>query len=185
MLGDHPTPSEVYEKVREKHPHISRATVYRNLNLLAERGELAHVAVPNGADRYELRCDPHYHLCCSQCGKIFDAEMPYQADLAERLGDTQASASPVTWSSSPACAPTAAPPRAKRLCAGNVRLPGIARCRTLPERARGRPCTVRVVASWQDAFSPSWRVRPARSRRHAPWAPRGVRFCGAPYPPGV
>lgn len=89
MLGDHPTPSEVYEKVREKHPHISRATVYRNLNLLAERGELAHVAVPNGADRYELRCDPHYHLCCSQCGKIFDAEMPYQADLAERLGDTQ------------------------------------------------------------------------------------------------
>lgn len=67
----------------------SLATVYRNLNLLAERGELAHVAVPNGADRYELRCDPHYHLCCSQCGKIFDAEMPYQADLAERLGDTQ------------------------------------------------------------------------------------------------
>lgn len=88
-LGGHPTPSEVFEKVREQHPRISRATVYRNLGLLSERGELQHVVVPNGADRYDLRRDPHYHLCCSRCGRIFDAEMPFQEDMADQLGDTR------------------------------------------------------------------------------------------------
>ena len=87
-LQGHPTSSDVYEAVRQEYPHISRATVYRNLNLLAERGELRRVEVPNGADRYDVRTDPHYYLLCTACGRVFDADMPYHPDLASELGDT-------------------------------------------------------------------------------------------------
>ena len=39
-LHNHPTSADVYEVVRERHPNISRATVYRNLGVLASRGDV-------------------------------------------------------------------------------------------------------------------------------------------------
>lgn len=81
-LHDHPTSADVYEVVREKHPNISRATVYRNLNVLASRGDVLRVEVPNGADRYDFFNEQHYHAKCRACGQIFDVEMPYFHDLA-------------------------------------------------------------------------------------------------------
>ena len=44
-MRNHPTSAEVYERVREKHPSISRATVYRNLAVLAEGGDIVRVKV--------------------------------------------------------------------------------------------------------------------------------------------
>ena len=37
-LQCHATADEIYAEIAKEHPHISRATVYRNLNLLAELG---------------------------------------------------------------------------------------------------------------------------------------------------
>ena len=86
-LHNHPTSSDVYEVVRERHPNISRATVYRNLGVLAKKGEVLRVEVPNGADRYDFFNEPHYHAKCSVCGGVFDIDMPYQADLVSRIED--------------------------------------------------------------------------------------------------
>ena len=36
-LHNHPTSADVYEAVRRTYPNISRATVYRNLGVLASR----------------------------------------------------------------------------------------------------------------------------------------------------
>ena len=88
LHGTHPTSADIYEIVHAEHPHVSRATVYRNLGVLAERGEILRVEVPNGADRYDLRATPHYHLKCQACGCVLDADMPYHADLADELTDT-------------------------------------------------------------------------------------------------
>ena len=85
-LHCHPTSADVYEAVREKHPNSSRATVYRNLGVLANRGEVTRVEVPNGADRYDFRMNPHYHATCRVCGGVFDIEMP-QMDIAARVVD--------------------------------------------------------------------------------------------------
>ena len=63
-LHNHPTSADVYEVVRARHPNISRATVYRNLGVLANRGEVLRVEVPNGADRYDFLNKPHYHAKC-------------------------------------------------------------------------------------------------------------------------
>lgn len=85
-LHNHPTSADVYEAVREKHPNISRATVYRNLSVLAERGEVLHIPVAGGADRYDFRCDCHYHAICDGCGAVYDVEMP-PADLISQVRD--------------------------------------------------------------------------------------------------
>ena len=74
-LHNHPTSADVYDAVREKHPSISRATVYRNLNVLTEQGEVLHIPVAGGADRYDFRCDCHYHAICRECGVVYDVEM--------------------------------------------------------------------------------------------------------------
>lgn len=86
-LRNHPTSADVYEVVRTRHPNISRATVYRNLNVLVNRGEVLRVEVPNGADRFDFNNTPHYHALCRVCGRVSDVDMPYQRDLAALVTD--------------------------------------------------------------------------------------------------
>lgn len=86
-LHNHPTSADVYEVVRRTYPNISRATVYRNLGVLASRGDVLRVEVPNGADRYDFFNEPHYHAKCRVCGGIVDVDMPYEPDIASRVAD--------------------------------------------------------------------------------------------------
>lgn len=86
-LHDHPTSTDVYEVVRSKHPTISRATVYRNLGMLADRGDILRVRVPDAADRYDFFNEPHYHAKCRACGRVVDVDMPYESDIAQKVTD--------------------------------------------------------------------------------------------------
>ncbi len=69
---DHPTADTIYEAVRARDSRVSRGTVYRNLHLLSEEGDVYHVRAP-GADRFDLRTDPHDHIICIRCKKVVDA----------------------------------------------------------------------------------------------------------------
>lgn len=71
-LANHPTAEQVYEKVVERLPNISRATVYRNLSSMADRGMLQRIGVPGGADHYDHTLKMHYHVLCTQCGALED-----------------------------------------------------------------------------------------------------------------
>jgi len=88
QLRDHPTADAVYEAVTAQHPSISKATVYRNLHQLAAQGEIRQVAVPNGADRFDFRTEDHYHVCCNECGAVFDVRMRQFDDLIGRVEDS-------------------------------------------------------------------------------------------------
>ena len=81
---DHPSADEIYLDVRREDNRISRGTVYRNLNVLAESGEITHVKVPS-ADRYDLRMDCHYHCFCTSCGAVFDAPIPYHEEYDRQV----------------------------------------------------------------------------------------------------
>lgn len=81
---NHPSADEIYLDVREKDDKISRGTVYRNLNILAEKGDICHVKVP-AADRYDFRVDRHYHLFCTACGAVFDAPIAYQEQYDKQV----------------------------------------------------------------------------------------------------
>mgnify|MGYP001008929159 len=72
---DHPTADQVYQAVRAQDCHVSRATVYRNLHLLADAGDILSIKVPGG-ERFDLRADAHPHIICSSCGRV--ADVPFE-----------------------------------------------------------------------------------------------------------
>ena len=64
---DHPTADNVYMEVRKEFPNISLGTVYRNLTLLAELGEIARINVGDGTDHFDPNTSLHYHFICKGC----------------------------------------------------------------------------------------------------------------------
>ena len=69
---DHPTAETVYLNIRKEFPNISLGTVYRNLNLLAEIGEMQKLSPGIGPDRFDGNPAPHYHFICRHCGCVMD-----------------------------------------------------------------------------------------------------------------
>lgn len=69
---DHPTADVVYMNVRKEIPNISLGTVYRNLMLLAQTGELAKVEVGDGTVHFDPLTDEHGHFICEDCGTVSD-----------------------------------------------------------------------------------------------------------------
>ncbi len=71
----HPTAETVYENVQQKIPNISLGTVYRNLNMLADAGEVLRLSCGGTKDRYDGNPEQHYHFLCKECGNVSDLEM--------------------------------------------------------------------------------------------------------------
>ena len=88
-LHCHATADEVYEAIVKKHPTVSRATVYRNLNRLSETGNIRKIEIPGGPDRFDHQRPEHYHVKCAKCGRVFDVEMDYIADLVRKIKDAR------------------------------------------------------------------------------------------------
>ena len=84
-LRRHATADEVYDTINKKHPDISRGTVYRNLNLLSDAGEIRKVEMPGGAALYDHLRQEHYHAKCAKCGRVFDVEMEFISDLEKNI----------------------------------------------------------------------------------------------------
>lgn len=72
---DHPTADVVYINVRQQNPNISLGTVYRNLTLLADIGEISRLRLGDGVDHFDADTSPHYHFICTDCGSVIDLEM--------------------------------------------------------------------------------------------------------------
>lgn len=84
---DHPTAETVYLNVRELNPRISLGTVYRNLTLLAENGEILRISMGENMDRFDADTSPHYHFICNDCGSVIDLDMEdidYVTDVAAK-----------------------------------------------------------------------------------------------------
>ena len=77
---DHPTADMVYSHVREQFPNISLGTVYRNLSLLSELGEIRKITC-NGPDRFDANIMPHSHFICSCCGSVTDLSFKEEPSL--------------------------------------------------------------------------------------------------------
>ena len=72
---DHPTADVVYMNVRQEYPNISLGTVYRNLTLLSDIGEIQRLRLGDGVDHFDADTSKHYHFVCTRCGSVIDLEM--------------------------------------------------------------------------------------------------------------
>ncbi|MGL5437515.1 MAG: Fur family transcriptional regulator [Lachnospiraceae bacterium] len=87
---DHPTADTLYTAIREEYPQISLGTVYRNLNLLVELGEIQKLTCGDGKDHFDGDTSPHYHFVCRCCSSVLDLPMKIlpkvEHEAAEHLG---------------------------------------------------------------------------------------------------
>ena len=75
-VRSHPTADELYHMVRQRLPHISLGTVYRNLDLLAEQGEICKIESAGSSKRFDGNLRPHQHARCQKCGRVVDIMLP-------------------------------------------------------------------------------------------------------------
>ncbi len=73
QCNNHPSADEIYELVRKKLPRISLGTVYRNLDVLCDLGEIQKLELSGAMKRYDGVPTPHYHIRCIQCDRVDDA----------------------------------------------------------------------------------------------------------------
>ena len=71
-VATHPTADEVYHLVRQRLPRISLGTVYRNLDLLAEQGDILKIDSAGSSKRFDGVTRPHQHVRCQKCGRVAD-----------------------------------------------------------------------------------------------------------------
>lgn len=71
---EHLEADELLVRLRAKHKKISRATIYRTLELMVDSGIVGRVRIGEVGYRYErLRAgDHHDHLICDHCGRVFE-----------------------------------------------------------------------------------------------------------------
>ena len=68
----HPSADDIYHIVKQQNSNISLGTVYRNLNYLSDNGFIKKIQIPNAPDRFDGRTEPHCHMICQKCGKVYD-----------------------------------------------------------------------------------------------------------------
>ena len=85
---EHPTADTVYLHVREEFPRISLGTVYRNLSLLEEIGEIIKISTGVGPDHYDYNTAPHYHFICRGCGRVMDIDLDFADELVTQVQES-------------------------------------------------------------------------------------------------
>lgn len=83
---DHPTAEMVYMDIKEDFPNISLGTVYRNLSLLSELGEIQKISTDAGPDRFDGNPNPHCHFRCRTCYSVLDLPFDYPNELNAHAG---------------------------------------------------------------------------------------------------
>jgi len=81
----HPGADWVYDQVKKEIPNISMGTVYRNLKLLAQAGQIRELEIPGSANRFDGSTSNHQHLVCENCGCIFDLDEAVDLKMETRI----------------------------------------------------------------------------------------------------
>src|SRR6186997_734242 len=74
---DHPSADQVWARVKQRFPMLSRATVYNTLNLFVEKGILRQLVLAEGRTVFDPRLEPHHHFIDDDTGRIED--VPWDA----------------------------------------------------------------------------------------------------------
>lgn len=75
-VTSHPTAEMIYSALKPELPELSLGTVYRNLAVLLEEGQVISVGNVDGHERYDARTAPHTHFVCSSCRSVLDVFLP-------------------------------------------------------------------------------------------------------------
>jgi Fur family peroxide stress response transcriptional regulator len=81
----HPSAAQLYDRIKERFPTMSRATVYKTLALLKDMHQVLEIDL-HGEGRYDgSRPYPHPHLVCTRCRQIVDGDFDLDPAALRRL----------------------------------------------------------------------------------------------------
>src|SRR6266702_4977713 len=88
-LGADFTVEDLWQKLRQAEPRIGRATVYRSVEKLVDRGLLARIEFADGTHHYRVcgGSQHHHHLTCPQCHCVVDINICLTADQFATIGN--------------------------------------------------------------------------------------------------
>jgi Fur family peroxide stress response transcriptional regulator len=71
---EHPSARIIYRKIRQAHPTVSLATVYKTLEVLKELGLVQELSFPDTEAKFDPHMKPHLNMICAKCGNVQDSE---------------------------------------------------------------------------------------------------------------
>lgn len=83
----HVSAEELYQKAKEKQPHMGFATVYRTLKHMTQCGLARELDFGDGRFKYEpdFNRRHHDHMICTQCGTYIEFLNPQIEELQEQV----------------------------------------------------------------------------------------------------
>ncbi len=84
---DHFDAEELYQRLKERHAGVSRATVYRTLILLDQSGLVRKMEIGENRSLYEhILGHPHHdHLICLSCGRLQEFSHPLIEEMQSQV----------------------------------------------------------------------------------------------------
>lgn len=79
---DHPSASQLYDKLKQEYPSLSLTTIYNTLDALVSQGMINILGdAGDGRVHFDAYIGPHINLACLKCHQITDIE----SDLVPRI----------------------------------------------------------------------------------------------------
>lgn len=90
---EHPTAEMIYNKVKEKYPTMSFATVYKSVEIFSKLHIIQVLNTGEDSFRYDANVMEHPHIRCMKCGKVcdvphLDAKKAIEDKVAKETGFT-------------------------------------------------------------------------------------------------
>ena len=83
----HPSAETIYADLKSAIPDLSLGTVYRNLNIFKQQGQVISLGTVAGVERFDGHTQPHVHFICQECADVVD--LP-EMEIPTHLTDTAA-----------------------------------------------------------------------------------------------
>ncbi|WEV71396.1 Fur family transcriptional regulator [Lactobacillus sp. ESL0785] len=81
---NHPTAATIYQEISGEQPTY-KATVYNTLNKLVAAGIVIEIKNGDNASHYDYFVKPHFHIICTNCGKIADVFEPDLTTIENKM----------------------------------------------------------------------------------------------------
>lgn len=68
----HPSADDIYTKLIDEIPTLSKTSIYNTLNLFVENGLVKELYLDDKESRYDINTSPHGHFKCIKCQRVYD-----------------------------------------------------------------------------------------------------------------
>jgi len=86
--GEDFTTDDLWQELRQSEPRIGRATVFRSVEKLVDKGLLDRIEFADGTHHYRVCSGTHHHhLTCTRCHRVVEVNLCLPHEQLDAIGD--------------------------------------------------------------------------------------------------